>query len=281
MKAVSMAVSMKAARVLSRVGGRFAGAWRGLLVAAVAFACGAALVSAPGGAPRAKPAAVPVVSATPCATPAAVVAAPTYDEEEEWGTPELEDWKNRHNGAPLPLDYDSVPSWSKLSESKVAILPSGGVLAAAGDALYMLDADRRVVWRYDMPQPIIDFAYIRATGVVCGTAGDNNMFILDASTGRELVTNSRNGRGGYGAVLPYGEDVCLITDALGGYNVDYRGDGKPMQDGVTAWRGTRMLWQVAIPPDAELQVVGSRIYAVTKTRSRILVREIKAPKGAR
>lgn len=52
----------------------------------------------------------------------------------------------------------------------------------------------------------------------------------------------------------------------------------PMQDGVTAWRGTRMLWHVETPPDAELQVVGSKLYVVTKTGDRILVREIKVPK---
>jgi len=55
------------------------------------------------------------------------------------------------------------------------------------------------------------------------------------------------------------------------------GGPEPVQDGVTAWRGTRMLWHVETPPDAELRVVGSKIYVVTKTRDRILVKEIKVP----
>ena len=278
------AVVMKMARVLSSAGRSFEKTWRGLLVAALAFVCGAALVYALRRAPQPKPAASPAVPAMPCAAVAPPVVTETvtasYDEE-EWDTPELQEWKNRNNGVPLPLDYDPLPSGSKLSASKVVILPSGRTLAAAGNGLYMLDAGRRVVWKYEVTQEVYDFAYVRATGLVYVTAQDNNFIILDAATGRELFVNSRQGRGGYGAVLPYGEDVCLVMDALAGYRSDYRGveaSRPPMQDGVTAWRGTRMLWQVAVPPDAELQLVGSKIYAVTKTRTRILVREIKVPK---
>lgn len=55
----------------------------------------------------------------------------------------------------------------------------------------------------------------------------------------------------------------------------------PAQDGATARPGTRMLWRRDVPPDAELQVVGSKVYAVTKTKDRILLGEIKGPRGER
>jgi hypothetical protein len=259
----------------------------GVIVAALAFACGAGLFYVLKREARPAPAvkSYPATSDTSTrraetapAAPGAAAAAPAYDaEEEEYGTRELQEWKHRHGGATLPLDYDAVPDWSELSESKVVVLPSGRTLASAGTTLYMLGADKRVVWKHELPQPAVDFAHVASTGVVCATAHDNYMFILDAATGRELVSNSRQGRGGYGAVLTYGEDVCLIADALGGYNVDYRGGPAPMPDGVTAWRGTRMLWHAETPPGAELQVVGSKVYAVTKTRDRILVKELDVP----
>ena len=255
----------------------------GIIVAALAFACGAGLARAPKRGPRTSaPSASPAPVVSPArraeaVPPAPGVVAPTGDDdEEEYGTRELQEWKNLHGGATLPLSYDSVPNWSKLSRAKVVVLPSGRTLAAAGDALYMLGPDRRVLWRYD--QPTIDFAYVASTGVVCGTGYDNYMYILDASTGRELVSTFRNGRAGYGAVLKYGEDVCLVMDEFSGYRAGYTGGYEPTQDGVTAWRGTRMLWEAPVPPDAELQVVGSKIYAVTKTKDRILVREVKVPK---
>lgn len=65
---------------------------------------------------------------------------------------------------------------------------------------------------------------------------------------------------------------------MSGYRVGFCGGPLPIQDGVTAGRGTRMLWRRDVPPDAELQVVGSKVYAVTKTQTRILVKELDVPK---
>lgn len=284
---------MKALKMIPRL----AGGWRrtcdGLVTALLAFACGAGLAHSTTRAPRADDAAAaafdakacvatqqaaPQASPSPCSTP--------YDEAADLDrlthTPALIKWENKHNGAQLPLRYDDETLRWGLSEGKVVVTPSGRTLATAGDTLYMLDASRRrVVWKYSVSQIVFDFTYVEATGLVYATAGDNTMFILDASTGRELYFDSRNGSAGYGSVLPYGEDACLVVDSFGFYRMGYTGGGSPTQDGVTAWRGTKILWHVDVPPDAELQVVGRRIYAVTNTKTRILVRELKVPKGAR
>ncbi|MFN2415965.1 MAG: hypothetical protein ABR603_12535 [Pyrinomonadaceae bacterium] len=260
----------------------------GVVVAALAFACGAGLVHALRREPLTNHADAYGVSPLPCETIAATLipaeTATASQNEEEWDTPELEDWKNRHGGVQLRLVYDSMPSWTKPADSKVVVLPSGRTLTALGDVLYMFGADGRAAWKLEVPQTVIDFAYVKATGVIYVTAGDNNLMILDAATGRVLRNESRNGRAGFGVAMPYGEDMCLVTDDLSGYRADYRGVEAafaPMQDRVTAWRGTKMLWRVEVPPDAELQVVGSRIFAVTRTKSRVLVKEIEAPKGKR
>jgi outer membrane protein assembly factor BamB len=230
----------------------------GIVVAALAFACGAGL----GGAFRREPppeqvarAAAPEGCAHRGAYAAPAAAAdyvPAADEEEEdWtDSPELQAWKNNHSGVALPLDYERALRRDKLSASKVVVLPSGRALAAAGDTLYMLDPGRRVVWKYSVTQWVIDFAYVRGTGLVYGTAGDNTMFILDAETGAERYVNARNGGAGYGAVIPYGEGTCLVMDAFGAYRAGRGLGAVPAQDGVTAWRGTKMLWHVAVPPDA-------------------------------
>jgi hypothetical protein len=281
------AVVMKIRSEAPRLAGRSARVWKSLTVAALAFACGAGLAHSARHAPRVKADAAALQSAPqPSPSPCPAAARAAYDaaaDLEAWThTPALLEWENGHNGAPLPLRYDEQTLTWGLAEGKVFVTPSGRTLAAAGDTLYMLDADRRrVLWEYSTWQLVFDFVYVEATGVVCATAGDNVMFILDASTGRELYVEGRNGRASYGAVLPYGEDACLVMDSFGGYRAGYRGDDTPIQDGVTAWRGTKMLWRRDVPPDAALQVVGKRIYAVTKTKTRILVEEIKAPKGAR
>jgi len=258
----------------------------GIIVASLAFACGASLFYALKPAPRAKPAAPPpAVKAPPCETAAPPAPAPSEAAEaasEEWDSnPLLEEWKAAHSGTPLPLKEGPGLMGSGPLDSKVVILPDGRTLVDADDTLYMLGANKRVVWKYEVPQTVIDFAYVKATGLVYVTSGDNNFFILDAAAGRELYHESRNGRAGFGEVLPYGEDACLVMDEFSGYRAGYTGGYEPMQDRVTAWRGTVMLWERDVPPDAELQVVGAKIYAVTKTKTRIHVKEIKAPNGRR
>ena len=257
----------------------------GIIVAALAFACGATLVHALRVEPRTGRdgayAATPIPCDTLAATLAPAAAATIAEDVEEFDTPGLEAWKNRHSGTPLPLAYDAeTPNWRR-PEEKVVALPSGRILALAGGDLYMFGEDRRVVWTRDTPHDVIYFTHIEATGIVYSTDDGNNLSILDAATGRELRGVPRGGRNFYGAMIPYGEDTCLIMEERGAYRAGYGGGDEPTQDGVTAWRGTKMLWEADVPPDAELQVVGSRIYAVTRTKNRILVREIKVPKGQR
>jgi hypothetical protein len=46
-----------------------------------------------------------------------------------------------------------------------------------------------------------------------------------------------------------------------------------MKDDITAWRGTRVLWHADFPPDADLIINGTRIFGVTKTRTKVYVME--------
>ncbi|MET0645961.1 MAG: hypothetical protein ABW208_05020 [Pyrinomonadaceae bacterium] len=249
----------------------------GILVAALAFLCGAALVYAL----RREPTATPATStdAADAAPHARTTFEPACYDEEGRDTAGLEEWKNQHNGTTLRLDYDLVSCRAELSGAGVVMLPSGGSLTGAGDILYMLDAGGRVVWKHTASEVIEDFVHVAATGTVYATTGANSMIILDASTGGRLLLASGGDRGGYRQVLPYGEDACLVVEDRGDNRTDCHGGHRPTQDGVSAWRGTRILWYAAVPADAELQVVGSKIYAVTRTKSRILVREIKVPRG--
>ena len=95
--------------------------------------------------------------------------------------------------------------------------------------------------------------------------------------------NGRNGKFAYGRVVPFGREMCPITDNLSGYReaLEEWESGKIemiMPDGITAWRGTEALLHMDFPPDAELVVRGDKIYAVTKTDKSIYFREIIPPK---
>lgn len=248
----------------------------GVVVAALAFACGASLVCALRREPPATPAAPSYNSAEDAAR--APFDPACYDEAGR-DTAGLEEWKNRNNGAALRLDYDLTSGGSDVSDAKVVMLPAGGSLTGAGGVLYMLDAGGLVVWKYAASQRIADFVYVAPYGTVYLTTGDGRLHLLDAKTGVRVLSAANDARGGYRAVLPYGGDSCLVVEGHAGYRTDCHGGHRPTEDGVAVWRGTRIIGRAAVPADAELQVVGSKIFAVTKTRSRILVREIKAPPG--
>lgn len=160
---------------------------------------------------------------------------------------------------------------------KVMILPQGHRLVSVENTLYRIDAQRRLIWKYTEGQIMFDFTFIKATDLVYGTAGDNTMFILQATTGKQLYRNSRNGSAAYGEVKAYGRDQCLITNNNWGYRE--RLNNPSIKDGVSAWRGTEALWEQEIPPEARLLVRGRRIFAVTKGKGgRRFYKEIIPPK---
>jgi len=189
------------------------------------------------------------------------------------------------NGKKLNLAH--TPRFEdEFADAKIKALSTGQILVGLGDALYLLNNKRQVEWKVTVPQFLIDYAPIESTGMVYVTAGDNNMLILELTTGKELYQNGRNGSAAYGQVEPYGTDQCLILDNYVGYRwkLSEREKNDPqwwtpelMGDGITAWRGTKELWHGDFPPDAELLVRGRKIYAVTKTKSNIYIREITIP----
>jgi hypothetical protein len=198
--------------------------------------------------------------------------------------PKLIDDKHvtRFNGRRLNLDYDSgvveedIPF--ALEGAIVKPLPGGDLLVNVGDTLYRLNAEQHVVWRHHTAQLIFDFAYVESTNLIYGTAGDNVMFVLNAANGKVLTGESRNGSAAFGTVENYGEDMCLVTDNFEIYRERGRAAGiEPMKDGITCWRGTKILWHLEFPPDAELVVSGKSILAVTKSTKAIYINEIVPP----
>lgn len=189
----------------------------------------------------------------------------------------------KFNGARLNLDYASqreVDLPYTLDGAQIKATNDGGLLVDFGDTLYRLDQRLRVIWRYRTAQFIIDYTYVDSTKLIYGTAGDNNMFVLDANTGKEQTGESRNGSAAFGLTTRFGADMCLVEDNFWFYRERERKAGmEPMNDGVSCWRGTTKLWTQDFPPDADAVVSGEKIFAVTKSKKAIYVREIIAPRA--
>jgi len=218
---------------------------------------------------------VPVAQAVSTPTPCL--------EPEEFPQLLNDSYVTKFNGAPIGLDYggvafDDVP-WL-VDSAKITPIQNGDMLVNMGDTLYRINEQRHVIWSYATAQVVIDYAYIDSTNLIYVTAGDNIILILNATTGAVEFGDSRNGSAAYGRAEKYGDDMCLVTDNFVMYREKFRGDGiEPMKDGITCWRGTKILWHLDFPPDAELVVNGKRILAVTKSRKAVYVNEIFPPQA--
>lgn len=202
----------------------------------------------------------------------------TSDSSEESCISLIDDnpFHSKLNGWRLPQGSEPL-SEDEIDAAKVIPISSGGFITDAGDVLSRFDSQKRVVWEFDISEPLFDFDVVESTGLVYGTAGDNIMFILDLSSGKELKVESRNGKAAYGQVSAYGTNECLVLDNFWGYREGLPSEFEPMKDGVTAWRGIRELWHRDFPPDAELVVKGKQIFAVTKTKTTVYIKEIFPP----
>lgn len=192
-----------------------------------------------------------------------------------------DNYVTKFNGTAINVRYGGVGSddvpWV-VDSGKVTPLSNGDMLVNLGDTLYRLDKQQHIIWSYPTAQMVFDYAYVESTNLVYATAGDNIMVILNATTGAVKFSNSRNGSAAYGVTEKYGDDMCLVTDNFAMYREKFRGDKiEPMKDGITCWRGTKILWHLDFPPDANLVVNGKRILAVTKSRKAIYVNEIIPP----
>lgn len=222
-------------------------------------------------------------SATDNKVPSALLAStPTPCPEQEEFPKLIDDsYVTKFNGTRLNLDYSSVQPVElpyAVDGSEIEPTNDGGLLVNFEDTLYRLDRHLRVMWKYRTAQLIIDYTYVESTKLIYGTAGDNVMFVLDANTGKQKAGESRNGSAAYGLTTKFGADKCLVEDYFRTYRERSRASGiEPMNDGISCWRGTTKLWEQDFPPDADAVVSGERIFAVTKSKKAIYVKEITPP----
>ncbi len=212
----------------------------------------------------------PRVSSTPC---------PSKEDIEEELLGLIDDkYITKENGEKLKIDSSSFNLHYSLKESKVIPLKDKGFLISFGRKIYRFDEQFQVVWSYSVTQWIIDYTIVEATNKIYGTAGDNEVFVLDANDGKQLFKDARQGKASYGIVENYSKNKALIMDDFVMYREGNRYVGEtPAKDGIGIWQNNKEIWHADFPPDAELVTNGERVLAVTKTDKGIYVKEITIP----
>jgi hypothetical protein len=199
--------------------------------------------------------------------------------------PSIDEQVIKAAGQHLALDYTALLKDAAgetlddaIAGARVTPLASGHTLISYAGGLFRLDQQGKTIWSYPGLMVLISYTYVPANNLIYGTAVDNFMFILDARSGKELYRISRNGSASYGETIPYGTDGCLIVEPRGEYRERHSSFGLLVMDKPEAWRGLKRLWEIEIPPEAKISVVGGKIFATTKTDNAIYVKEIHPPK---
>lgn len=198
---------------------------------------------------------------------------PSQDNTAQGAVPKAQELELRATAGSSDIgSFDT--SWSQLSE--------GHLIVTVDKVVYMLSDAKTVKWVTDIPDmngsPIVTPA-----GQIYGIAADNKQFSIDGASGKVRFFKSQvvGSHSSYTQIKAYKTDEFLIVE-----NMQFYRDGNlcypkcPMtNDQLFAWQGEKFLWSTEFPPNAELQVFGDRILAVSKKMNSVVIREIELPKS--
>lgn len=189
-----------------------------------------------------------------------------------------------HNWRPLRRS-DLRPSpgfWDKDSEPvrvQISRIDKNRRLAAAGDTLYMLDNENRLIWTWTTNgPPLSDFPIIDSRGSLYVIAFDLIFVSLDSESGIQRWSGTACGRALYSQIESYRNDMYFVVTDMSGYRDDFSsGVSSETKDMLTLFNGNQMLWNTEIPIGAKLRIRNGRVFIAFKRNGRSVVRELKPP----
>lgn len=154
------------------------------------------------------------------------------------------------------------------------VLPGGRLLVTARDTLYMLNSNKKVLWKYYVGAPVLDKLILDSSGMIHEIAMDGIQFAVDLE-GKRRSAHGMNGRANYAQIALYGRDQYLVVIDHSGYRESL--SDNTLADRVALCRGEETIWAQDFPRKAELYVWSGRIFAVTQTRRRTTLVELAHP----
>ncbi len=161
-----------------------------------------------------------------------------------------------------------------VKQAEFTNVPPDKLLVTVGDTLYMLDSQRRIIWKetvgdvvgqpFAMPDGSIHVALVQ----------DEVHLVMSAATGKKLncIDCNTTARTNFTQMLPYNQNQYLTVNTFEYFRQNQYSKNTP--DEVALWEGDKVLWTAPIPPDAEVRVVGNKILAVEKKEQAVVVHEV-------
>jgi hypothetical protein len=178
----------------------------------------------------------------------------------------------------LSISTDLEVDEENLSDTWLQPIWPDRLLVAVVNTLYLLDAEKKVLWQVMVPN-MPGMVYLpteKGNGMIYGVAADQVQFSVELTTGQLKIFGDRiSGSASYTQIQRYKDDQYLIVTWKGVYRDRFPDQYIP--DYLTIWRGEESLWSTEIPPNAKIETWGERILAVTKEKNKMIVTEIKRP----
>src|SRR5688572_25612301 len=152
----------------------------------------------------------------------------------------------------------------------VTVLPvsSNNILIKADDDIYLLNANKRILWhtpRMDVVRKLI----LDSRGRVFCIGQDMAQCTINLSTGEVRFFGKdrpTSGKNYFSQIVPYKDGQYLVVESFRNYRNPGCADcvKEWNYDYLTGWHGEKLLWEQKIPPDAQIEVWGNKILAVVK-----------------
>jgi outer membrane protein assembly factor BamB len=178
--------------------------------------------------------------------------------------------------------------WNEVHNIEPLVLSQNRLLVSKCDTLFLLDENRKLVWRKSLGAPLTTQPIIDSTGrLIYALAFDLNWVALDVKTGTVKWNNGGNGKAVYSQLKAYKDDTYLVVVNMAGYDDKYsicaaeetltkKTDcHRTKPDSLYLSRGKEILWEKEFPANAQLKVWNTKILAVSFDNDEVKITEIK------
>jgi outer membrane protein assembly factor BamB len=168
------------------------------------------------------------------------------------------------------------------------VISQNRLLISKCDTLFLLDENRKLVWRKAVGAPLTTQPIVDSTGtLIYALALDLNWVALDVKTGDVKWNNGGNGKAVYSQLKAYKDDTYLVVVNMAGYDDKYSvcAEGETLTkktnchrtipDSLYLSRGKEIIWEKKFPADAQLKVWNNKILAVWFVNDEMKITEIK------
>jgi hypothetical protein len=168
----------------------------------------------------------------------------------------------------------SADAMFPVDRAEFTVVAPDRLLVTVGDTLYMLDSQRRVIWKETVGDVVGQPFAMPDGSIHVMLVQDEIHLVISAATGKKLncIDCNTTARTNFTQVLPYNRTQYLTVNTYAYFRENQYSKNTP--DEVALWEGDKVLWTASIPPDAELRVVGDKILAVEKKDQTVIIHDV-------